>query len=61
MVAFGVELWKPGKRLAEIYRVLKPGARLVVLEFSKPKNWGMNSLYNLYMKIVAPENGWLDQ
>jgi len=63
MVAFGVRNFENlEKGLAEIYRVLKPGARLVVLEFSKPKNWGMNSLYNLYMKIVAPKMaGWISK
>lgn len=63
MVAFGVRNFENlEKGLAEIHRVLKPGARLVILEFSKPKYWGMNSLYNLYMKIVAPKMaGWFSK
>ena len=55
-VAFGVRNFENlEKGLAEIYRVLKPGGRLVVLEFSKPRFPGVQQLYNLYMKIVAPK------
>jgi demethylmenaquinone methyltransferase/2-methoxy-6-polyprenyl-1,4-benzoquinol methylase len=63
MVAFGVRNFENlEKGLAEIRRVLRPGAQLVVLEFSKPKTRGMRSLYNLYMKIVAPKMAsWFSQ
>ena len=41
---------------------MKPGAPLVVLEFSTPRIPGVRSLYNLYMGIVAPEvAGWFRQ
>ena len=54
-VAFGVRNFETlEKGLAEIWRVLKPGAQLVILEFSKPKQ-PIRSFYNLYMGIVAPE------
>lgn len=36
-------------------RVLKPGGRLVVLEFSKPRRKAIKGFYNLYMGIVAPQ------
>jgi demethylmenaquinone methyltransferase/2-methoxy-6-polyprenyl-1,4-benzoquinol methylase len=59
-VAFGVRNFEHlEKGLGEIRRVLKPGGKLVVLEFSKPKIAGIQQLYNLYMGIVAPGMGKL--
>jgi demethylmenaquinone methyltransferase / 2-methoxy-6-polyprenyl-1,4-benzoquinol methylase len=56
MVAFGVRNFEHlEKGLKEMLRVLKPGAQILVLEFSKPKWWAMRKLYNLYMGIVAPQ------
>jgi demethylmenaquinone methyltransferase/2-methoxy-6-polyprenyl-1,4-benzoquinol methylase len=59
-VAFGVRNFENlEKGLSEIWRVLKPGGKLVVLEFSKPKIAGVKWMYNLYMKIIAPNVGKL--
>ncbi|MDB5201659.1 MAG: 2-heptaprenyl,4-naphthoquinone methyltransferase MenG [Ferruginibacter sp.] len=59
-VAFGVRNFQHlEKGLSEIYRVLKPGGKLVVLEFSKPTMPFVRSFYNLYMKVVAPNMGKL--
>ncbi|HEX8314860.1 MAG TPA: bifunctional demethylmenaquinone methyltransferase/2-methoxy-6-polyprenyl-1,4-benzoquinol methylase UbiE [Flavisolibacter sp.] len=56
MVAFGVRNFEHlEKGLREIFRVLKPGAQLVVLEFSKPRIPGVKNFYNLYMGIIAPQ------
>lgn len=63
MVAFGVRNFENLEQgLAEIKRVLRPGAQLVVLEFSKP-TWGIaKAFYNLYMGTIAPQlAGWFRQ
>jgi len=57
-VAFGVRNFQNlEKGLAEMLRVLKPGGKLVVLEFSRPKQKGFKVLYNFYMKVIAPKAG----
>jgi demethylmenaquinone methyltransferase/2-methoxy-6-polyprenyl-1,4-benzoquinol methylase len=54
-VAFGVRNFQSlTNGLEEIKRVLKPGGKLVVLEFSKPALPLLKQLYNFYMKIIAP-------
>ena len=54
-VGFGVRNFEDlDKGLAEIYRVLKPGAKLVVLEFSKPRTFPVKQLYNLYFNTILP-------
>ncbi|MBS1497107.1 MAG: bifunctional demethylmenaquinone methyltransferase/2-methoxy-6-polyprenyl-1,4-benzoquinol methylase UbiE [Bacteroidetes bacterium] len=59
-VAFGVRNFQNlEKGLAEIYRVLKPGAKLVILEFSRPSSPVVKMFYNIYMKTVAPGMGKL--
>lgn len=57
-VAFGVRNFENlEKGLAEIRRVLKPGGKLVVLEFSKPCNRAAKFFYKLYMKFITPGLG----
>ena len=54
-VAFGVRNFEdPQRGLSEIFRVLRPGKRLVVLEFSKPDRFPMKQLYNFYFKYILP-------
>lgn len=62
-VAFGVRNFEHlEKGLQEIRRVLKPGGRLVILEFSKPSFPVWKQLYNGYMKYIAPKlAGWLSR
>ena len=45
--------------LAEMYRVLKPGGRLVVLEFSKPVVPGLGPVYDTYSFKLLPLMGKL--
>ena len=59
-VAFGVRNFEHlEKGLKEMLRVLKPGGKLVILEFSKPKQGAFKILYNLYMNQIAPSFGKL--
>ena len=45
--------------LASMFRVLKPGGRLLVLEFSKPTQPLMSKVYDLYSFNVLPRIGQL--
>jgi demethylmenaquinone methyltransferase / 2-methoxy-6-polyprenyl-1,4-benzoquinol methylase len=54
-VSFGVRNFEfLEKGLSEIKRVLRPGGKLVVLEFSRPKNLLVKGFYNFYMKVISP-------
>jgi len=57
-VAFGVRNFENlEKGLHEIYRVIKPGGMVVVLEFSRPRRFPFRQVYNFYFKIVLPRIG----
>jgi demethylmenaquinone methyltransferase/2-methoxy-6-polyprenyl-1,4-benzoquinol methylase len=58
IVAFGVRNFENLERgLTEMYRVLKPGGRMVVLEFSKPRMFPFKQLYHFYFTFVLPKIG----
>lgn len=54
-VAFGVRnLEDLSRGLAEMYRVLAPGGRLVILEFGQPRWAPFRSVYNWYSRRLMP-------
>ncbi len=57
-VAYGVRNFQNlEKGLKEMYRVVKPGGKLVVLEFSKADAGILSALFNFYMNRVTPAIG----
>ena len=55
-VAFGVRnLARTEKGIAEMWRVLKPGGKLLILEFSRPRNPIFKPIYNFYLNRVLPK------
>ncbi len=60
-VAFGVRNFEHLELgLKEIYRVLRPGGKAVILEFSMPERFPMKQLYKFYFCNVLPVvGGWL--
>lgn len=58
MVAFGVRNFENlDKGLEEMFRVLKPGGSVFILEFSKPRIFPLKTLFNAYFKYVLPRIG----
>lgn len=59
-VAFGVRNYQNlEKGLADMYRVLKPEGKIVILEFSKPRAFPIKQGYNFYSNQVLPFFGRL--
>ena len=59
-VAFGVRNYENlEKGLADMLRVLKPNGKIVILEFSKPRNFPIKQGYNVYFKYITPFFGRL--
>lgn len=57
-VSFGVRNFQDLKKgLSELFRVLKPGGKVVILEFSKPKRFPVKQAYYTYFKYIMPVVG----
>lgn len=57
-VAFGVRNFEtPVKGLAEMNRVMKPGGKTVIIEFSQPQKFPVKQAYNLYFEKLLPGIG----
>ena len=60
-ISFGLRnITNKENALTEMYRVLKPGKKLIVLEFSKPTSSLLNKIYDRYSFNVIPKLGeWI--
>ncbi len=60
-MAFGLRnVSRPPHALAELQRVLRPGARVVILEFGQPRARLLRAAYDAYSRTVIPRlGGWL--
>lgn len=59
-VAFGLRnVTDIDRGLAEMIRVVRPGGRIAVLEFSRPRNKFIGPLYSYYFRRILPRIGQL--
>ncbi len=60
IVSFGVRNFENlEKGLSDMLRVLKPGGKVVILEFSKPKSFPFKQIYQFYFQWILPKIGKL--
>jgi demethylmenaquinone methyltransferase/2-methoxy-6-polyprenyl-1,4-benzoquinol methylase len=57
-VAFGLRnVTNTDRGIAEMARVVEPGGRVAILEFSQPRGWLFSKLYRFYFTKVLPNVG----
>jgi demethylmenaquinone methyltransferase / 2-methoxy-6-polyprenyl-1,4-benzoquinol methylase len=57
-ISFGIRnVGDPRRGIAEMTRVVKPGGRVIVLEFGKPRNRAFAAAYDLYRTRMLPSIG----
>ena len=60
IVSFGVRNFENlEKGLSDMLRVLKPGGKVVILEFYKPKSFPFKQIYQFYFQWILPKIGKL--
>ncbi len=59
-ISFGIRnMENPTRVLKEMFRVLNPQGRAIILEFSLPKNIVIRGLHLFYLRNVVPVVGWI--
>jgi len=60
-IAFGIRnVVDPPAAVREFLRILRPGGRVIILEFSLPTNPVFRALYNFYFKQILPRTAtWI--
>ena len=54
-IAFGIRnVADPAAAIREFFRILRPGGRLLILEFSLPTNAVLRAFYNFYFRKILP-------
>ncbi len=58
IVAFGVRNFEELQvGLKDMYRVLRPGGKTVILEFSRPHMFPFRQIYDFYFRLILPKIG----
>lgn len=59
-ISFGIRNVRDlSKGLGEIWRILKPGGKLFILEFGQPQNEAFAKVYGFYSNVILPQLGGL--